>query len=136
MDSLALRALSPDAVLFDVVQGILHLLLPLNVLESRHQVGNVQFLVLALLQLLQGLSGALVEEDGGVSQHVGIPLVLLLYVTDHRESLLILLLVDVVHNDRVVPLYLLSELNALVNSAMAVQHLEDGVLGLSFLGGH
>lgn len=123
-----------DAVIRNVIQSNFLVLLMLDVHESRHQLRNVYFSELLSLQLLDRRLGALVQKDRSVLKH---GLISLHFVFDLRhllEGLLVLLFIDVVDYDSVVSFDDLRILDALINLAVALQNLEDGLHVLAVFG--
>ena len=99
----------------------------LNIHESRHQFWNVNLFELLSLEDVNRLFGALVEKDGGVLEHGLVPPNFILNLRNFLERFFVLLLVDVVYDNGIIPLNDLCILDTLVNFAVALQHLENGL---------
>jgi hypothetical protein len=128
---LRLAVLPINAVVSDVIESHLHVFhVPAfsHVHKRWHQLWNVDVFVCFLLQFCNGFRCTLVYEDRSVPQHGFVTHDWVLDVSHLLQSSDMILLVDVVHDDCVVPLDELGILYALIDLAVALQHLENGFL--------
>lgn len=117
-----------DAVLSHVVQGIVHGIFLEAPHERWYKLGDVDALEVRGFESVESGLGALFEKHRGVPQHHTVSSFLIIDLAELGEGELVVLFVDVVHDNGLVALHILCKLYALVNLAMGLQHLEDSVL--------
>mmetsp|Transcript_7263 Transcript_7263/g.6391 ORF Transcript_7263/g.6391 Transcript_7263/m.6391 type:complete len:435 (-) Transcript_7263:972-2276(-) len=128
VDGFVLGEVLLDAVVHDVLEGLVHGEPGRNVHEGRDQLRNVDLPERVLPQRVQRVDRDLLDQHRRVPQHDIVASLLVADDEDLVQGLRVLLLVDVVDDDRLVVLHVLRELDALLDLPVTLQHLEDRVL--------
>ena len=117
-----------DAEVGDVIQSHLHIFTFSDVHECWHQFWNLNLAIFLLLKFLDGFFGTVVDKDGSISQHGFISFDFFFDFCHFLQCFVVFLLVDIVNNHGVISFDQLCIFDAFVNFAMALEHLEDGLL--------
>lgn len=120
------RVTALDAVIDQEIRSVDNSLLR-DAVQRRYEGLDLYVAELVATQAAECFRGCVLQQYGGVDPHLIVPDFLVLDSLELLECLGVLLLVDVVHNQLLVASGLLREVDALLDVAMRLQHLEDRV---------